>query len=93
MLGDITVADEIYIVTGHTDMRKSIDGLCAVIEEATKNGFSKKCSLLFWRKALPKSNSMALLWETDGFVPFSIREWKCRGRFPLATKQSGSQTA
>ena len=28
MLGDITAADEIYIVTGRTDMRKSIDGLC-----------------------------------------------------------------
>lgn len=27
MLGDITAADEIYIVTGRTDMRKSIDGL------------------------------------------------------------------
>ena len=26
MLGDITAADEIYIVTGRTDMRKSIDG-------------------------------------------------------------------
>ena len=30
MLGDITAADEIYIVTGRTDMRKSIDGLCAI---------------------------------------------------------------
>ena len=28
MIGDITVADEIYIVCGYTDMRKSIDGLC-----------------------------------------------------------------
>ena len=33
MLGDITAADEIYIVTGRTDMRKSIDGLCAVVED------------------------------------------------------------
>ena len=32
MLGDITAADEIYIVTGRTDMRKSIDGLCAIVE-------------------------------------------------------------
>ena len=28
MLGDITAAGELYIVTGYTDMRKSIDGLC-----------------------------------------------------------------
>ena len=33
MIGDITVADEIYIVCGYTDMRKSIDGLCAIIED------------------------------------------------------------
>lgn len=33
MLGDITAADEIYIVTGRTDMRKSIDGLCSIVEE------------------------------------------------------------
>ena len=28
MLGDITIASELYIVCGYTDMRKSIDGLC-----------------------------------------------------------------
>ena len=36
MLGDITVADEIYIVTNYTDMRKSIDGLCTIIEDQLK---------------------------------------------------------
>ena len=33
MLGDITAADELYIVTGYTYMRKSIDGLCAIVED------------------------------------------------------------
>ena len=31
MLGDISIAANIFIVTGYTDMRKSIDGLCAIV--------------------------------------------------------------
>lgn len=30
MLGDVSGLEKIYIVCGYTDMRKSIDGLCAV---------------------------------------------------------------
>ena len=33
MLGDISLATNIYIVTGYTDMRKSIDGLCAIVAD------------------------------------------------------------
>ena len=36
MLGDITVADKIYVICGYTDMRKSIDGLCAIIIDQLK---------------------------------------------------------
>lgn len=32
MLGEITAVDEIYIVCGYTDMSRSIDGLCAIVE-------------------------------------------------------------
>ncbi len=31
MPGDISGAANIYIITGYTDMRKSIDGLCAIV--------------------------------------------------------------
>ncbi len=31
MLGDISFATNIYIVTGSAAMRKSIDGLCGII--------------------------------------------------------------
>ena len=36
MLGDITAAKEIYIACGYTDMRKSIDGLAALVQEHFK---------------------------------------------------------
>ena len=38
MLGDIIVAKDIYIACGYTDMRKSIDGLAAMVNyELTNN--------------------------------------------------------
>lgn len=33
MLADISGMDAVYIVCGRTDMRKSIDGLCTIIQE------------------------------------------------------------
>ena len=33
MLGDIAVCENIYIACGYTDMRKSIDGLAAVVQQ------------------------------------------------------------
>ena len=47
MIGDITVADEIYIVCGYTDMRKSIDGLCAIVQD--KLHMDPRSSAIFLR--------------------------------------------
>ena len=60
MLGDITAADELYIVTGYTDMRKSIDGLCAIVEQQLH--MDPRCSALylFLRKAMRSSESPAV---------------------------------
>ena len=58
MLGDISVLDKVYIVRGRTDMRKQIDGLCAIIEEQLKMNTNDNCLFLFcgrkkdWIKAL-----------------------------------------
>ena len=66
MLGDITVAENIYIACGYTDMRKSIDGLAAVVKEQFHlDPFSNTLFLFCGRK---RNRMKVLLWEGDGFV-------------------------
>jgi len=50
MLGDISAADSIYIITGYTDMRKSIDGLCAIIMDQMKEEPCRRTIYLFCGK-------------------------------------------
>ena len=56
MLADISSVDAIYIVCGRTDMRKSIDGLCAIIH-ALFLFCGRKCDRI-----------KAILKEPDGIV-------------------------
>ena len=65
MLGDITAADEIYIVTGRTDMRKSIDGLCAIVEDQLHMDPRRSALYLFCGKRCDRIK--ALLWESGRF--------------------------
>ena len=66
MLGDISVADEIYIVCGYTDMRRSIDGLCAIVQERLRMDPRQRALYLFCGKRCDRLK--ALLWEGDGFL-------------------------
>ena len=66
MLGDITVAENIYIACGYTDMRKSIDGLAAVVQgQFHLDPFSKSLFLFCGKR---RDRMKVLLWEGDGFV-------------------------
>ena len=78
MLGDITDADEIYIVTGRTDMRKSIDGLCAIVEDQLHMDPRRSALYLFCGKRCDRIK--ALLWESDGFV-LLYKRMEVQGRF------------
>lgn len=71
MLGDITAADELYIVTGYMDMRKSIDGRCAIVEQQLYMDPRRSALYLFCGKHCNRIK--ALLWKTDGFVPLYKR--------------------
>ena len=66
MIGDISAASEIYIVTGYTDMRKSIDGLCAIIENEFHMDPNRPSLYLFCGKKADRMK--AILWEEDGFL-------------------------
>ena len=66
MLGDITVAENIYIACGYTDMRKSIDGLAALVQQQFKLDPYSNALFLFCGKHCNRMK--VLLWEPDGFV-------------------------
>lgn len=66
MLGDITVAKEIYIACGYTDMRKSIDGLAKLVQQQYRVDPFKSALFLFCGKR--RDRIKVLLWEQDGFV-------------------------
>lgn len=67
MLGDITIATELYIITGYTDMRKSIDGLCAIIRDQLHMEPDNSSALyLFCGKRCDRIK--AILRESDGYV-------------------------
>lgn len=66
MLGDISGAEQIYIACGYTDMRKSIDGLAAIVQQNFKlNPFQNSLFLFCGHK---RDRLKALYWEGDGFV-------------------------
>lgn len=66
MLGDITAAKDIYIACGYTDMRKSIDGLAAMVQEQFQVDPYSSALFLFCGRQCDRIK--ALLWEPDGFV-------------------------
>ena len=66
MLGDVSKAERIYIACGYTDMRRSIDGLSAYVEQAF--GLDPLSNSLFLFCGRKKDRIKALYWEGDGFV-------------------------
>ena len=66
MLGDISKADAIYIAVGYTDMRKSIDGLSAIVQQNFKMDPCSNNLYIFCGRRSDRIK--ALLWEGDGFV-------------------------
>ena len=65
MLGDISGITKIYCVTGSTDMRRSIDGLMAIIRDTYQMDPYAHALYLFCGKR--KNTIKALYFDRDGF--------------------------
>lgn len=85
MLGDITVAKEIYIACGYTDMRKAIDGLAAIVQEQFHLDPFTPTLYLFCGKRCDRLK--ALLWEGDGFVLLYKRLENGKFRWPRSEEE------
>ena len=79
MIGDITAATEIYIVCGYTDMRRSIDGLCAIVQDKLKMDPRRSALFLFCGHRCDRIK--ILMWEPDGFVLLYKRLTAVQGRY------------
>ena len=65
MLGRIN-AQQVYIVCGYTDLRRSIDGLAAIVKQTYKiNPYDKSLFLFCGRR---RDRIKGLLWDDDGFL-------------------------
>ena len=66
MLAERIEADNIYMVLGYTDMRKSITGLISIVKYQFKLDPFERSLFLFCGKRADRMK--ALLWEEDGFL-------------------------
>ncbi len=86
MLADISGVSNIYIVCGYTDMRKSIDGLCAIVEEQLR--MEPDCRSLFLFCGRRADRIKVLLKEPDGYVLIYKRLTSHYGRYQWPRKRS-----
>lgn len=84
MLGDISQAEKIYIACGYTDMRKSINGLAALVQQSFQlNPFQNSLFLFCGHR---HDRLKALYWEGDGFVLLYKRLEKGKFQWPKSAE-------
>lgn len=66
MLGDLSGVSKLFIITGRTDMRKSFDGLMAIIRDTYDMDPYAKALYMFCGRDSRKIK--ALYFDRDGFV-------------------------
>ena len=66
MLKDLSLDTRVYLVTGYTDLRRSIDGLAAIVQAQLKLDPYSTALFLFCGRRCDRIKG--LLWEGDGFL-------------------------
>lgn len=85
VLGDLSGVSKIYLITGRTDMRKSFDGLMAIIRD--KYELDPYANALYLFCGRDKRKIKALHFDKDGFVLLQKR-LDGSGRFQWPTNAS-----
>ena len=85
MLGDLSKVQNIYIACGKTDLRLSIDGLAALIQQNFK--LSPFENNLFQFCGNKSDRFKALYWEGDGFLLLYKRLEKSRFQWPRSHEE------
>lgn len=84
MLGDISHAEKIYLACGYTDMRKSIDGLAAIVQQNFQlNPFSTFVSGLILQFVNPKIYIYCIVSMEAYILPHFHGEWNILVLFAL----------
>jgi len=80
MLTDFTKAEHIYLACGYTDMRRSIDGLAAIVKQSFNlDPFGSSVFLFCGHR---RNRIKALYWDNDGFVLLYKRLERGRFQWP-----------
>lgn len=80
ILNDLARNNQIYIATGKTDMRKSIDGLAVLVQKNFQlDPFSQSLFLFCGNRS---DRIKALFWEGDGFILIYKRIEKGKFQWP-----------
>lgn len=90
MLGDLSGVSKIFVITGRTDMRKSFDGLMAIVRDSYDLDPYSNALFLFLRKRLPENQGFAL--RQGRFCP-DAKKIRWKRSFPVAAQCLGSTPA
>lgn len=84
----LSTACTYYLYCGHTDMRKSFDGLCGIIKSQMSVNVLNGCVFIFMNRR--RTQVKLLCWEGDGFAIYYKRLEKGTYELPVPSGASSA---